>query len=190
MLGLELAMFELQLALAPDHLALLFEETRHRTAKFPVDDIVNAGGMLRVEAAQLLETAAGASLETIQAERDRVFDGGVVANVEMEKRMLLVAAPVAPVHGGVIANVESARNKLAIALGQHQAHIRSETAVQFVKKLLGEILPAVVKPGDVPPVELGDGAQMLLGQLFAFAGAHGYAALPPLAPLSLEPVVA
>ena len=65
----ELAMVEQHLALAPDHLALLVEEPLDGAAKLSVDNVVHAGGVLRVQTAQLLKTAAGAGFEAVKPNR-------------------------------------------------------------------------------------------------------------------------
>src|SRR6476660_4579096 len=103
-----------------DHLALLGKKALHGTAKPAVDDVVHAGGMLRVQTTKLFEASAGARLEPLQSHADRVLDGGVVTNIEMQKRMFLETAPIPAVHRGVIAHIECPGDNLALALGKHE----------------------------------------------------------------------
>ena len=78
-----------------------------------------------------------------------MLDGRVVTDIEVKKRMFLGASPVAAIHRLVIAHIEGAGDDLAVALGEHQAEMRGKALVQFVKKFLGQILPAVIQPVDV-----------------------------------------
>ena len=110
---------------------------------------MNAGRVFRVETAQLLKAAAGAGFEAIEPNANRMLDGGIITNVEVQEWMFLGAAPVAPLHRLVVAHVEGAGDDLAIALGEHETEIGGEAFVQFVEKLLGQILPAIVKPVDM-----------------------------------------
>ena len=67
MLGFDLAVIEQHVAFAPDHFPLLMQETLDGAAEIAVDDVVRARRVLRIEAAQLFEAAAGAGLEALQA---------------------------------------------------------------------------------------------------------------------------
>jgi hypothetical protein len=63
----KLASVEQHLPLLTDHLPLLLQESLHGPPELSVDDVVDAPGGFRVQASKLLETAAGAGFETLQA---------------------------------------------------------------------------------------------------------------------------
>src|SRR5450759_4374554 len=60
------------------------------------DEMRGIGGHRHVAARQLV-LALGAGLDARQSVGDRVFDGLIVAQLEMQERMVLDGAPVAPV---------------------------------------------------------------------------------------------
>src|SRR5450759_1041528 len=60
------------------------------------DEMRGIGGVRQVAARQLV-LALGAGLDARQSVGDRVFDGLIVAQLEMQERMVLDGAPVAPV---------------------------------------------------------------------------------------------
>ena len=63
-------------------------------------DVVHTVGRLRVEAAEVLETAARAGLEARDPFAQAQIDGGVVADVEVQMSQLLERPPVASVQDG------------------------------------------------------------------------------------------
>src|SRR5512132_1997677 len=110
-----------------------------------------------------------------------MLDGRIVADIEVEKRMLLETPPIAAIHSLVITHIEGACDNLAAAFSQHQAKILGKTLLQLVKKFLRQILPAVVKPVDMAFVQAEHGAQMFLREFLALVGANRDAALCHLA---------
>src|SRR5262249_48901445 len=65
--ALYLAFLEQHAPLLTDHLPFLLQESLYGAAELSVDNIVDAAGGFGIEAAKLLETAAGAGFETLQA---------------------------------------------------------------------------------------------------------------------------
>jgi hypothetical protein len=58
---------------------------------------MNAGCRLRVETAQLLETAAGARLESLPTFADAMLNSGIIADVEMQKGPVFKSSPIAAI---------------------------------------------------------------------------------------------
>src|SRR4029453_13662752 len=104
----------------------------------------------------------------------------------MEKRMLFEATPVAAIHCRVIAHIERAGDDFAVALGQHQTKIRSESLIKLVEQFLGQVLTAVIEPIDMAFVQAKHRAQVTLRQFIAFVSTDGNAALHHFAPLALD----
>src|SRR5678816_289553 len=109
--------------------------------------------MLRVQTTKLFKATSGARLEPLQSHANRMLDGGVVTHIEMQKGMFLETAPIPAVHRSVIAHVECPRNYFAVTFGKHEAEVRGETALQVVKKLSRQILPAIIKSVHMPFVQ-------------------------------------
>ena len=78
---------------------------------------VRAVGLGGLEAARDLVLAAGAALEDLHAAGDALVDRVVVADVEVQERVLLEAAPIAAVEMRRRGDVEGAGDELAVALG-------------------------------------------------------------------------
>src|SRR4030095_2286454 len=64
--------------------------------------------------------------------------------------------------------------------------MRGEAQVQFIEKLLREILPAVIEPVDVLFVQAKHGAHVVLRELFALVSVNRNAPLRHLAPLAFD----
>ena len=156
----ELASIEQHVPLLTDHLPFLLKESLHGAPKLSVDDVMDATGRCRVQTSKLFETAAGAGFETLQAQPYAMFDGGVIADVEMQKRLLFEGAPIAAIHRRVVPHIESAGDDFAVALGQHQANVRRKPTVNLIEKLRREVLAAVVVPIDMAFVEAKHGAHL------------------------------
>src|SRR3954469_7523661 len=69
--------------------ALLLEIVAHRAAQRRIGDVVRRMGGLRQVAARQLVLALGAGLDHGEAARDRKVDGLVIADLEMQERMML-----------------------------------------------------------------------------------------------------
>ena len=75
--------------------ALALEVVGDRAAQAGIDDVVRRIGGLRHIAAGKLVLALRAGLHTGELVRDRIFDRLIVADLEMQKRMVLDASPMA-----------------------------------------------------------------------------------------------
>ncbi len=73
----------------------------------------------------MLELAAGAGLEAIQALDDAVLDGGVVADVEVQVAQRLEGAPVATVEHAGLLHVEGAGDDVVVPPRDDQAEPRA-----------------------------------------------------------------
>jgi hypothetical protein len=62
-----LAAIEQHLALLPDQLSFLLQESLHGASKLSFDDVMDAARRFRVQTPKLLEAPAGAGFETFQA---------------------------------------------------------------------------------------------------------------------------
>src|SRR3954451_10492872 len=67
----------------------------HRPAQTGIDDMMRGVGGLRQVTARDLVLALRAGLDPLQAVLDRELDGLIVADLEMQERMVLDGAPVA-----------------------------------------------------------------------------------------------
>ena len=134
----ELASVEQHFPLLTDHLALLLEESLHGPPELSVDNVVNAPGALRVQTSKLLETATSSGFKTLQTHPYAMLDGGVVADVEMQERLLFKCAPITTVHGCIVTHVESAGDDFPLSLSQHQANVRGKTPVNLIEVLASD----------------------------------------------------
>ena len=104
--------------LPPDRPPLADEELPYRLGEPRIAEEVHAVGRLRVEAAELLELAAGARLEAADALARAVVDRRVVADVEVEEAVLLERPPVAAVEDVALPDVDRAGD---VAAGERAA---------------------------------------------------------------------
>src|SRR5919106_2577398 len=119
-----------------------------------------------------------------------MFDGRVVAYVEMQKRLILESAPIPSIHRLMIAYIKGPRDDFAIPFGQYDAHMRGHTAVKLIEKIFGQVLAAVVESIDMALVKTKHRPQLLPRQLLPFDCVDGYPLLKDLAPLALNLVPA
>ena len=89
--------------------ALALEVVGDGAAQGGVGEVVGGIGGDGAVAARQLVLALRAGLDALQAARDREVDGLVVADLEMQERMVLDAAPVAAVERVGADEVERAR---------------------------------------------------------------------------------
>ena len=75
--------------------ALALQIVRDRAAQIGIGDVVRGVGGLRQVAARQLVLALRAGLHDLQATLDREIDRLIVADLEMQERMMLDRAPVA-----------------------------------------------------------------------------------------------
>src|SRR4029077_19189221 len=182
----ELASVEQHFPLLTDHLALLLEEALHGPPELSVDNIVDAPGGLRVQTSKLLETAASPCFKTLQAHTYAMLDGGVVADVEMQERLLFKCAPITAVHGCIVTHVESAGDDFPLSLSQHQANVRGKTPVNLIEKFLRQILATVVVPIYMAFIKAKHRMHLRSGESFSFEGTDSNSSLIDLPSLSFD----
>ena len=99
------------------------------------------GGLRQIAARQLV-LALGAGLDARELVGDRVVDGLIVAQLEMQERMVLDGAPVAAIDRVGADEIDGAGDPAPGALGHHQqdavAHLFADDREEFA----GEIRPA------------------------------------------------
>src|SRR5215208_6554350 len=93
----------------------------------------------RPVAAGELVVALRARLDARQAPRDREVDGAVVADLEVQERVVLDAAPVAAIKTRVADQVERARDGAAIAARHHEQDALREALAEKREELTVEI---------------------------------------------------
>ncbi len=82
--------------------------------------------------------ALRAGLEALQAVVDRVFDAGVVAQLEMQAGAVDVGAPVAAVERRVIAVADRRGDRLFASEGAEHHHPPAQRGADAAKELGGE----------------------------------------------------
>ena len=103
--------------------------------------------------------ALGACFDTGKLMGNRVVDGLIIANLEMQKRVMFDRAPIAPVQAIATDDVQRARDVGSIALGHdEQAGLRHRLPKQR-EKLAIEIRPAPLAIARVR-IELKEGIPM------------------------------
>src|SRR5215475_8840672 len=115
-----------------------------------------------------------------------MFDGGVIADVEMQKRLLFESAPIATIHRRVVPHVESAGDDFSLSLGQHQANVRRKPALNLIEKLRRKVLAAVVVPIDMALVKAKHGAHLCSREISPFESADNNSSLGNFAPLPFD----
>src|SRR5215510_5772232 len=115
-----------------------------------------------------------------------MFDGGVIADVEMQKRMLLESAPIAAIHRRVVPHVESARDDFPRSLGQHQANVPCKPTLNLIEKFRREVLAAVIVPIDMALVEAKHGAHLCSREISPFEGTDNNSPLSDFPPLPFD----
>ena len=119
--------------------ALVFEVIRHRGREPAIRDVVDRIGGNRPVASGQLVFALGARFDARKTALQGEIDGLVVADLEMQERMFLDGAPVAPVERVVADEVDGAGDVAACSFGHDEKHPfrhggadqREEAAVQI-----------------------------------------------------------
>ena len=151
---------------------LVDEITRDRVSQALVGDPMVGIGRHRQVAARQLVRALGAGLDALQAARDRVVDGAVVAGLEMQEAVLLDTAPVAPVERVRAGEVERRGHRPSGPLDHDQNHRIAHPLAEQAEERAREI-------GDAPfpaaglPVEGEEGVPMALRDVGARQGLDG-----------------
>src|SRR5262245_54034015 len=97
-----------------------------------------------------------------------MFDGRVIADVEMQKRLFFEGTPIAAIHRRVVPHVEGASDNFSLSLGQHQANMRCKPTLNLIEKFRREGLPAIVVPIDMAFIEAKHGAHLRSREISPF----------------------
>src|SRR2546426_4440816 len=149
-------------------------------------DVMHAGRGLRIESAQLLEAPPSARFKSLEAFPNTMFNGRIIADVEVQISLLLEHSPVAPIQDGLVLNIKCAGNDPRIALREDETDVRRKATRQFVEECAREVLVAIVESINVSLVELKHQAHIRLSHLVSLNGADGNALLEKLATLPLD----
>src|SRR5260370_5707818 len=122
--------------------ALMPEIVRYRAAQIGVGDVVRGIGGLRQIAACDLVLALGAGLDGLQAAPDRKIDGLIVADLEMQKRVMFDRAPVAAEQRIGADEIDGAGDPAAVAPGHHQQHVLGHALADARGEATSEVTPA------------------------------------------------
>src|SRR5258705_6184797 len=163
---------------------LLGEKAPDRVAQPRLGQPVQAVGRLAVEAARLLVVAAGARLEARETARDAVFDGRVVADLEVQVAHVARRAPVAPVEHLALHDVERARDGLVAMARDDETQTRAEAFRDEREELAVQILPSPGAPAHGREIEAEHRLEERVRDLVARERLDAHAALQRLAPLA------
>ncbi len=142
-------------------------------------------GRDRQIAAGQLVLALGAGLDALELVLDGVFDGLIVAELEVQERVVLGRAPVASEQRVRAAKVDGARDEASGALGHHQHDVLRHPFADQRIELPREIGPAPFARAGLH-VELEEGVPGLLGEVLAGEPVHGDTGGQRIAPLALD----
>src|SRR5580698_1744092 len=161
---------------------------RKRAPKIGIGDVVRGESSLRQISPRDLVLPLRAGLNRLQATADRKVDGLIIADFEMQERMMFDRTPVAAEQGVGADEVDGACNPAPLAPGHHQQYVLGHALADERKKLAIEIGPAPFPRAGVH-VEVEEGIPCLFGDLGASQRLDGDAArqrITPLAPDRLE----
>src|SRR5437870_3765008 len=113
----------------------------------------------------MLEIAARTRLEAGEPARDRVLDGRVVADVEVEVAERAERPPVAAVQRVALLHVERPRDDLARLPGDDEAEAMPQALARQREEAAVEVLAAPGQLGNRPPVELEHAGEQRVGNL-------------------------
>ena len=165
-------------------LALAAEIVGDGPAQGGIGDVVRRMHQHRGVAAGELVLSLRAGLDALEAAPDREIDGLIVADLEMQERVVLVAAPVPAIERDVADEVDRTGDVASLALGHHQQDALGHTLAEQAEERAVEIGPAPFARAGIR-VELVERIPMGRGQvgpgdvLDGDALAQGVAALAP-----------
>src|SRR3954452_14629676 len=103
--------------------AFAFEVIGNRAAQIGVGDVMGGVGGLRQVSARQLVLALRAGLDHPQAALDREINRLVIADLEMQERMMLDRAPIAAEQRIGADKIDRARDPATVPLGHYQQHV-------------------------------------------------------------------
>src|SRR5262245_4800761 len=115
-----------------------------------------------------------------------MFDSGVIADVEMQKRLLFEGAPIPAIHRRFVPHVERAGDDFPLSFGQHQANMRRKPTLNLIEKFRREVLATVVVPIDMALVEAKHGAHLGSREVGPFEGPDNNSPLSDFPSLSFD----
>ena len=142
------------------------------------------GGLRQVAAGQLV-LALGTGLDALELAIDGELDGLVVAELEMQERVVLDGAPMAAEQRVAADEIDGAGDEAAGALGHHQHDLVGHALADQRVELSGQVGPAPFARAGLH-VELEEGVPGLFGQVLAGEPKHRDAGGKRAAPLALD----
>src|SRR5690606_1690248 len=115
------------------------EKIRNRRLKAGIREPVGGESLRRQVAARKLVRPLCARFDTLQPMFDGVVDGAVVAGFEMQKAVILDAAPVAAIEAVAAFKIKCARDIAPVAGDHHQYDLIGEISAKQAEKFAVEI---------------------------------------------------
>src|SRR5712672_2641612 len=140
---------------------------------------------LRQISARDLVLALRTGLDGFQTAPDRKVDGLIIADLEMQERMMLDRAPVAAEQRIGTDEIDGAGDPAALAPGHHQQHVLRHALAYKRKEGAGQIRPAPFARTGIH-VEIEEGVPGILGEVAAGEGVNRNSISDGIAPLALD----
>src|SRR5689334_12146843 len=142
------------------------------------------GGVRQISARELM-LALRTGLDDLQPVLDREIDRLIVADLEMQERMMLDRAPVAAEQGVGADEVDRARDPSAVTLGHDKENVLAHALADQRKELAREIRPAPSARTGLH-VETEEGVPCVLGDVFTGQAVNADVGCDRLAALTLD----
>src|SRR5262249_34546236 len=119
--------------------ALALEEILDRAPQRRIDDVMRRIGRRRQIAARNFVLALGAGLDAGELVLDGVLDGLIIAELEVQERVVLACAPMAAEQRVRANEVDGAGDPAPVALGHHQqdavAHLLADERIKLPRQI-------------------------------------------------------
>src|SRR6266403_1020111 len=122
--------------------AFMSEIIRYRAAQIGIGDVMRGIGGLREISARDLVLALRARFDCFQTAPDRKVDSLVIADLEMQKRVMFDRAPVAAKQRFGADEIDGAGNPATVAPGHDERNVLSHGFADQRKEAAGEVGPA------------------------------------------------
>ena len=165
--------------------ALAAQIVRYGVTKIGVDDVVRGVGRMRQISARELVLTLRAGLDDLEAALDREFDRLIVADLEMQERMMLDRAPVAAEQRVRADEVDRARDPATVAFRHHQQHVIAHAFADQREECARQIRPSPFARAGLH-VEGEERVPRLFGDVLAGEPVDGDAGGDRLAALALD----
>src|SRR6266576_2852838 len=146
--------------------AFMSEIVRYRAAQIGVGDVMRGIGGLGEISARNLVLALRARFDRFQAAPDRKIHGLVIADLEMQKRVMFDRAPVAAKQRIGADEIDGAGDPAIVASGHDERDVLGHAFADQRKEAAGEVGPAPF-PRTGLHVEAEEGVPGVFGDVFA-----------------------